>query len=137
MTAKEYLRQAYRLNERINSHIEEMENLRDLSGRIQGVGYGERIPSPNRQTDAPFVKVIEKIMDYEERINGEIDRLVNLKQEMEEAIEQMTNIDERLLLRYRYLDNHSWEDIGILLNASVRTVHRIHSAALQHFSIPK
>ena len=27
MTAKEYLRQAYRLNERIDSHIEELENL--------------------------------------------------------------------------------------------------------------
>ena len=26
MTPKEYLRQAYRLNERINSHIEELEN---------------------------------------------------------------------------------------------------------------
>ena len=48
MTAKEYLRQAYRLNERINSHIEELENLRDLSTRIQGVSYGEHIPSPNR-----------------------------------------------------------------------------------------
>ena len=40
MTAKEYLRQAYRLNERINSHIEELKNLRDLSTRIQGVSYG-------------------------------------------------------------------------------------------------
>ena len=40
MTAKEYLRQAYRLNERINSHIEELENLRDLSTRTQGVSYG-------------------------------------------------------------------------------------------------
>lgn len=137
MTAKEYLRQAYRLNERINSHIEEMENLRDLSGRIQGVSYGEHIPSPNRQTDAPFVKILDKIMDYEERINREIDKLVNLKQEMEEAIEKLPNMDERLLLRYRYLDSHSWEDIGVLLNASVRTVHRIHSAALQHFSVPK
>ena len=46
MTAKEYLRQAYRLNERINSHIEELENLRDLSTRIQGVSYGEGICSP-------------------------------------------------------------------------------------------
>lgn len=137
MTAKEYLRQAYRLNERINSHIEEMENLRGLSRRIQGVSYGEYIHSPNRQTEASFVKILDKITDYEARINDEIDRLVDLKQEMEEAIEKIANMDERLLLRYRYLDSHSWEEIGVLLNASVRTVHRIHSSALQHFSVPK
>ncbi len=136
MTAKEYLRQAYRLNERINSHIEELENLRDLSTRIQGVSYGEHIPSPNRPTDAPFAKVLFKIMDYQEKINHEIDTLVDLKAEMEDAIEKLSNVDERLLLRYRYLDNHSWEEIGVLLNASVRTVHRIHSSALQNFSVP-
>ena len=107
MTAKEYLRQAYRLNERINSHIEELENLRDLSTRIQGVSYGEHIPSPNRPTDAPFTKVLFKIMEYQEKINHEIDTLVDLKAEMEDAIEKLSNVDERLLLRYRYLDNHS------------------------------
>ena len=131
MTAKEYLRQAYRLNERINSHIEELENLRDLSTRIQGVSYGEHIPSPNRPTDAPFTKVLFKIMDYQEKINHEIDTLVDLKAEMEDAIEKLSNVDERLL------DTHSWEEIGVLLNASVRTVHRIHSSALQNFSVPE
>lgn len=136
MTAKEYLRQAYRLNERINSHIEELENLRDLSTRIQGVSYDEHIHSPNRPSEAPFVKILYKIMDYQERINKEIDALVDFKAEMEGAIEMLPNVDERLLLRYRYLDNHSWEEIGVLLNASVRTVHRIHSAALQNFSVP-
>ena len=50
---------------------------------------------------------------------------------------KVSNVDERLLLRYRYLDNHSWEEIGVLLNASVRTVHRIHSSALQNFSVPE
>lgn len=136
MTTKDYLRQAYRLNERINSHLEEIENLRDMSCRIKGVSYGEHIPSPNKQTEAPFMKILYKIMDYEERINDEIDHLVDLKQEMESAIEKLPNMDERLLLRYRYLENHSWEEIGMLLNASVRSVHRIHSSALKNFSVP-
>ena len=82
-------------------------------------------------------KVLFRIMEYQERINREIDALVELKAEMEDAIEKLSNVDERLLLRYRYLDNQSWEEIGVLLNASVRTVHRIHSAALHHFSVPK
>ena len=36
MTAKEYLMQAYRLNELIDSDTEELEHLRELSGRISG-----------------------------------------------------------------------------------------------------
>ena len=34
MTAKEYLRQAYRLNELIDSRIMELERLRDYSTRL-------------------------------------------------------------------------------------------------------
>ena len=34
MTSKEYLRQAYRLDHRINSDIEEMERLRDMAGSV-------------------------------------------------------------------------------------------------------
>ena len=44
--------------------------------------------------------------------------------------------EEQLVLRYRYLDNCSWEEISRMLNVSLRTVHRIHGAALQNFIIP-
>lgn len=135
MTAKEYLKQAYRLHERIDAHIAELEELRDMSTRIQGVSFEEHFSS-TRNTDAPFVKLIGKIMDMEARINSEIDRLVDLKAEMDMVIEQVEDIEERLLLRYRYLDNMTWDDIATRLSVSSRTVHRIHSAALQNFVVP-
>ena len=34
MTAKEYLHQAYRLDQKINSDIEELSSLREMSGSI-------------------------------------------------------------------------------------------------------
>lgn len=136
MTAKEYLKQAYRLHERIDAHIAELEELRDMSTRIQGVSFEEHFSS-TRNTDAPFVKLIGKIMDMESRINSEIDRLVDLKAEMDMVIEQVEDIEERLLLRYRYLDNMTWDDIATRLSVSSRTVHRIHSAALQNFVVPE
>ena len=76
-------------------------------------------------------------MDCLERVSQECHALVALEAEMEDAIEKLSNVDGRLVLRYRCLDNHSWEEIGVLLNASVRTVHRIHSSALQNFSVPE
>ena len=132
MTPKEYLRQAYRLNERINSHIEELENLRSLSTRIQGVSYGEHIHSPNRPTDAPFTKVLFKIM---RELTAQGISIVYISHRLEEIMEIGDHVT--ILRDGKYVDNQSWEEIGVLLNASVRTVHRIHSAALHHFSVPK
>ncbi len=136
MTAKEYLRQAYRLNELIDSRITELERLRDYSTRLTSCSFeGERV-SKSRSGEAPFAKIIDKIVDLEKVINRDIDRYVDLKMEMNVAIDRVSNVDERLLLRYRYLNNYSWDDIAQLLNVSGRTVHRIHSSALYNFSVP-
>ncbi|BAL01368.1 hypothetical protein OBV_41690 [Oscillibacter valericigenes Sjm18-20] len=136
MTAKEYLRQAYRLNELIDSRITELERLRDYSTRLTSCSFeGERV-SKSRSTEAPFARMIEKIVDLEKVINRNINRYMDLKTEMNAAIDRVSNVDERLLLRYRYLNNYSWDDIAQLLNVSGRTVHRIHSSALYDFSVP-
>lgn len=136
MTAKEYLRQAYRLNELIDSRIMELERLRDYSTRLSSCNFEDVRVSKSRSTEATFARVIGKIIDLEKVINYDIDRFVDLKTEMNTAIDRVSNVDERLLLRYRYLNNYCWDDIAQLLNVSGRTVHRIHSSALYNFSVP-
>ena len=132
MTAKEYLRKAYRLDQQIDSHVAELEHLRELSTRIQGSNFGERVSS-TRGTEASYTRIIDKIADMQQRINAEIDTLVDLRAEL--ACVRVSDVDERLLLRYRYINNDSWGDIAKALNVSSRTVHRIHSSALQNFVI--
>lgn len=119
--------------------LEDMiEQLREMRGRIQGCSYGEKIgTNPNRNLEAPFIKTIEKIWDYEQRIDAQINRLVDLRSEINAAIESMENPEERLLLKYRYLKNESWEDISYELNVSYRTVHRIHASSLNNFVVPE
>lgn len=135
MTAKEYLSGAFRLNELVNSHLAEIDELRSLSCSISGSIFGERVDH-TRSTDPPFVKCITKIFDMEKELGVEIDRLINLKHDISNSIQALKNPDERMLLRYRYINNYSWGKIGILMNVSNRTVHRIHSSALQNFSVP-
>ena len=135
MTPKEYLTQAYRLNERIDAHVRELDELRRLSTSIQATNFDIRVAG-TRDPDPPYVKLIHKIADMQEEINQEIDTLVDFKHEVWTAIGQVHGEDERLLLRYRYLENMTWEAIGIRLNASERTVRRIHSSALQKFTVP-
>lgn len=135
MTAKEYLGQAYRLNELVNSHLAEIDELRALSCSLSGSSLGERVDH-TRNTDPPFVRCIAQIADAEKELDAEIDRLIALKGEINNAIKFIGSPDERMLLRYRYVNNYSWSKIGILMNVSNRTVHRIHSSALKNFSVP-
>ena len=125
MTAKEYLKQAYLLDKQIQVEVKELEQLREIG------------TNPNINLEAPFIKTIEKIWEYEKKIDGKINRLVDLRSEINTAIEMMENSEERLLLKYRYLKNESWEDISYELNVSDRTVHRIHASALNNFVVPE
>ena len=117
MTAKEYLKQAYLLDKQIQVEVKELEQLREMRGTIQGCTYGEKIgTNPNRNLEAPFIKTIEKIWEYEQKIDAKINRLVDLR---------------------AAIKNESWEDISYDLNVSYRTVHRIHASALNNFVVPE
>ena len=50
MTPKEYFKQAYRLDKRIDSQVVKLGELRALAGCAQTVSYEEKIGSPNRNT---------------------------------------------------------------------------------------
>lgn len=136
MTPKEYLKQAYRLDHRINSDIAELGRLREMSTSISSPSLGEKVQT-NRNTDAPFVKCLERIYSLEEKINEEIDLLVNLKEEIRSVIDMVCNTDERMVLRYRYIHNYTWEQIGDVLGADSRTVRRWHGQALGHVILPE
>ena len=99
MTAKEFLKQAYRLNELINSDLEESKNLRDLSRSVSSHVLEEKV-SRTKSTDPPFEKDVIRIIDLEQQIQQEVERLIKLKSDIREAINQMENVDEKLLLRY-------------------------------------
>lgn len=136
MKAKEYLKQSYRLDQRINSDIEEVGRLREMSVSISSPGFGEKVQTM-RNTDAPFVKCLERIMDLETRINQEIDLLVDLKEQIRTVIDTVENTDERMVLRYRYIHNYTWERIADELKADARTVRRWHGQALNDVVVPE
>lgn len=76
MTNKEYLRQAYRLDQKINSDIEEVARLREMAGNISSPVLGDKVQT-SRNRDGLFVRNMEKILLLEEKINREIDALVD------------------------------------------------------------
>lgn len=136
MTAKEYFRQAYRLNQRINSDIAEVDELRAMLSNITSSALDEKVKR-SRNGDAPFVSAIERIDKLERKIDAEVDLFVNLKEEMRSVIDSVENPDEQMVLRYRYVHNYTWEQIGSELSADSRTIRRWHGKALSHVTLPK
>ena len=136
MTNKEYLRQAYRLDQKINSDIEEVARLREMAGNISSPVLGDKVQT-SRNRDGLFVRNMEKILLLEEKINREIDALVDLKSQMRDVIAAVQDTDERMVLRYRYIHNRTWEQIGNELNADKSTIRRWHGSALAHVVLPE
>ena len=136
MTAKEYLNQARHLDALINCRLREIDYWKELSSSVSGMRFDGMPHSPNRPTEAPFVRCLEKIDEIQRSVEEKVAYLVRLKEEINTAIDMLENRDEQLVLRYRYLDDCTWEEISRMLNVSLRTVYRIHGSALQNFSVP-
>jgi RNA polymerase sigma factor (sigma-70 family) len=135
MTAKEYLNQARHLDALINCRLREIDYWKDLSSGVSGSSF-EPHYNPNHPTEAPFVRCLEKIDEIQRSVEEKVAYLIKLRDEINSRIDMLDNREEQLLLRYRYLDGCTWEEIGQMLNVSLRTVHRIHGTALQHFPVP-
>lgn len=74
--------------------------------------------------------LIIKIIIIEDEIKADIDNLVSLKKEVSDVINAVEPVECRMLLELRYLCFHTWEDIAVEMNYTVRNVHLLHSKAL-------
>lgn len=132
MTPKEYLEQAIYLDQRINSKLTQVENLRSLATKVTTV-YSDspRSPAPDCQR---LEKTIAKIVDLENDINKDIDTLVDLKKEITETINEIPDLRQRTILEMRYLSFRTWEQIAVDLSLDLSWVHRLHGRALKKIS---
>ena len=134
MKAKEYLEQAYHLDKQINNKLEIIHSLHDLATKTTNVPR-DMPGSPNRNVDK-MESAIVKMVDLGREIDADVDRLVDLKVQIIQAINKVSDVECRILLEKRYLLFTTWVDIAVELNCSVRNVHFLHKRALQLFQVP-
>lgn len=135
MTAKEYLNQAYRLDQRIDSKIEQVASLNDLATKctttISGMPH-----NPSRST-SPMADTIDKIIDLQVEINRDIDALVDLKREIVTVIKAVDNPEYQTLLEKRYLCFLHWEQIAVDMNYGIDNIFKLHKKALACVVVPE
>ena len=129
MTARQYLGQAYRLDQRINSKLTQLALLRGNAMNL--TANLKEISIQTSHDNSKMKNTILKIIDQERELDEEIDRLVDLKAEIKKVIDGMENIEYRLILELRYLCFRSWEEIAVDMDYSIDDVFRIHRKALE------
>ena len=134
MTVKEYLNQAYRLDQRIDSKLAQVASLRDLTTKVTATMTdmpGSASPNVHRSQD-----IIVKIVDLEHEINADIDRLVDLKREMVTVIKKVENLEYQTLLELRFLCFKTWEQIAVDMGYSIQHIYRLRDKAMELVTLP-
>ncbi len=128
MNAQEYFSRAKCLDQQIDSKIEQLSSLKDLAKKCTMSMTG--MPRSRNRGKTAMEDTIVKIIDLQDEINGDIDRLVDLKREMAGVIRMLPSPELRTLLELRYLCFRTWPQIAAAMDYSVHHLYKLHRAAL-------
>ena len=133
--AKKYLSQAFGLNQRIESKIDQIAILNDLATKAT-VTYSDMPKSPNKG-GSKMEDAIIKIIDLESEINRDMMQLVELKKDIIRRIKAVDGAELQTILELRYLSYMRWEEIAIELGYGIDNVYYLHRKALDQITIPE
>jgi hypothetical protein len=129
MSIKEYLSQAYHVDQRINSKIEQITSLRALATKANST-----ITDMPKNATRNFHKMEEnvaKMIDLEFEMNEDITNLLDLKQDIFGIIKKLSNPEHKTILELRYLGFKQWEQIAETLGYNLRYLYKLHNDALR------
>lgn len=128
MTKKEYLLQykdAQREVDRlINERARWIARATKVTPTYTGMPHGGS--GEDRMQDA-----VERLSEVEDELNGKIDRLVDLRREVDTAISTIGDTRLETVLRYRYIDDMTFEQIAVSMDYSYDHIIRLHGWALK------
>lgn len=125
MTAKEYLRRAYKLNE----EIDQLETAKhEMFSRITSI-----TPDYNGDT-VSGTKDPHKYDAYAQfaaEIDNRVDELISIKSDILNTINKVEDAKLRTLLIARYINFMTFEGIAVMMNYDWRHIMRLHSDGLK------
>ena len=129
--AQEYLEQVDKLNAMIQNKMAEAKQWRDVALGVTTNTEGERVQSSGSQQK--MADAINRVIDLQAEINGLIDKLIDLKQEIIKTIE-LLNATEYDVLHKRYIQGMTFDEIGAAKHKSKSWATTVHGRALQNLN---
>ena len=137
MTEIQFLSQGRVLQKMIVVHQREIENLRLLCESVSSFTFDNPIIKKNRPTGgAMFEEYIAMIDQREREITEEMKAMMQAQRDIAHVIFDLPNVNYVTILKLRYLDYLTWDEIAATTGYAVNTVRRYHSRALHHIKVP-
>ena len=124
---KKWLLEYRKLEQNIERDMEELQRLESRAEKITSMV--SNMPKGSQQGDN-LQRSVEKICELKVSLNQRIDAAVEKRKEIETVIETLEDKTLQLLLRYRYIDGMTWEQIAVKMDYCWRQVVRLHGSAL-------
>lgn len=127
MGIKHQLKQIRLIDLEVKSKIEELDRLNNSflkSPSLKEINVQE---SKVSLKDDAYVKIIN-LNDY---INDQVDKLIDLKYQLIQAIEQLDNSRERTIIWMKYISSKGWDEIAEELKISKTTLFILHDEAIK------
>lgn len=135
MDKKEFLSRFHNLQEKIEKKKAYIEFCEERATSISSPVLSDMPRSPNRSTEAPFVKWIYKKLDAEDELKDLESKLEVVRTEIETAISKLENEELEQVLLYHYIDWYSWTVIESKMFLSKSSLIRLHREALEKLVI--
>ena len=129
MNIRELLKSHFEISSLIDMKLEQIAELRALASKVTASPFSES-HSKGTYTDR-VGRTTARIVDLENEINAEIDKLVEVKIKIHELIAAIPDGIQRTILERHYLLNESWEIISEKVGYSCRHITRLHNQALE------
>ncbi len=132
LTKKEFLNQYLNAEKEIGIKLDQIARLRELSTKITQTLTPDKVKS---NSENRLESSVSKIVDIEREIGTSIDQLERIRLQVESVINSVPNVNQRNVLRLRYISGMKWEQIAVKLNYDYRWVLRLHGKALNKIAI--
>ena len=126
---KLYLNQAFFLDKQINSLIKVKEETVSLAQRCTANYNNVGGSNPSRTNSQEMLYI--KIADQSNQIDAQIDKLVDIRNEIEQLINTVSDTDGQSILRMRYLAYMPMTDIADIMGCDRRTIYRKYNKSIE------
>ena len=123
---KQTLRQYVAIAKEIDRLVDERQH---IIARLQSPPQPDGMPRGGSVSD-PAGNAATKLAMLAAMVDNKLDKLIDLRQDIEAAIEPLP-ANDRLLMRLRYIEGKRWEEIAVELNYNYRWVTKLHGRILE------
>ena len=131
LCAKRFLEQVLYYDRRVEALLERVERSRARLERVTAI-YGG-----SRGGKGDWTDIVAAVVEDDRRLNEEIDRLVDVKEQVRQAIGKLEQTEMAVVLEFRYLRGLSWVQIADRMHIDRRTALRLHVQALAALEVPE